>query len=125
MGAGTPSPGGSSAFNNGYGSGSGLRGASTPGGLHLPNSAAAEAGLRAAADEATAAAGPCLTYWIKDSLYVAVTNRCNVRVCVCVCFWGWRRVGGRSINRSFHPYTPKTNPKNNTKPKNDRRCPST
>lgn len=23
--------------------------------------------------------GPMLTYWIKDTLYVAVTNRCNVR----------------------------------------------
>ena len=23
--------------------------------------------------------GPTLTYWIKDTLYVAVTNRCNVR----------------------------------------------
>lgn len=107
MAAGTPSPGGgSSAFNNSYGNGggSGLCGASTPGGLHLPNSGAAEAGLRAAAaDKAKAQqalARSCITYWIKDSLYVAVTNRCNVRVCVCV-FWGLEGREGTVDSSSF------------------------
>ncbi len=69
----TASSGSGSSSNGMWGGAS-----SSPPAFSLPPSAAAAE----AAGEATAAAGPCLTYWIGQTLYVAVTNRCNVRACV-------------------------------------------
>lgn len=84
------SSGGNTTATTNNNTGGGLWGASSSSSssspFSLPPSAAAAAGLRMA--EATPAQGPCICYWIGPTLYVAVTNRCNVRGG----FRGW--VGG-------------------------------